>query len=165
MSGIIDTVGSKSGIVGSDVYPAGHVIQTKHVKINCTDNDSNYCSTSATGGRVINTASTDLQVTGFSMTAGNLLKVSYSSGMVLESAGNFIWGVKVDSTIYAVNFINSNHSAPMVCNFSLLPGGLSSVTIAAWMASPNGNSKQLYHHDYTSYYTTEWCMTVQEIQM
>jgi len=26
MSGIIDTVGSKSGIVGSDVYPAGHVI-------------------------------------------------------------------------------------------------------------------------------------------
>jgi hypothetical protein len=29
MSGIIDTVGSRSGIVGSDVYPAGHVIQTK----------------------------------------------------------------------------------------------------------------------------------------
>ena len=29
MSGIIDTVGSKSGIVGSDVYPAGHVIQVK----------------------------------------------------------------------------------------------------------------------------------------
>jgi len=27
MSGIINTVGSKSGIVGSDVYPAGHVIQ------------------------------------------------------------------------------------------------------------------------------------------
>ena len=25
MSGIIDTVGAKSGIVGSDVYPAGHV--------------------------------------------------------------------------------------------------------------------------------------------
>jgi len=28
MSGIIDTVGSKSGIVGSDVYPTGHVINT-----------------------------------------------------------------------------------------------------------------------------------------
>ena len=28
MSGIIDTVGAKSGIVGSDVYPAGHVVQT-----------------------------------------------------------------------------------------------------------------------------------------
>ena len=27
MSGIIDTVGSKSGIVGSDVYPAGHIIK------------------------------------------------------------------------------------------------------------------------------------------
>ncbi len=28
MSGIIDTVGSKSGIVGSDVYPAGHIVKT-----------------------------------------------------------------------------------------------------------------------------------------
>jgi len=28
MSGIINSVGSKSGIVGSDVYPAGHIIQT-----------------------------------------------------------------------------------------------------------------------------------------
>jgi len=28
MSGIIDTVGSKSGVVGSDVYPDGHIIQT-----------------------------------------------------------------------------------------------------------------------------------------
>jgi hypothetical protein len=28
MSGIINSVGSKSGIIGSDVYPAGHVIQT-----------------------------------------------------------------------------------------------------------------------------------------
>ena len=33
MSGIIDTVGSKSGIVGSDVYPDGHVIQTFSVKV------------------------------------------------------------------------------------------------------------------------------------
>jgi hypothetical protein len=34
MSGIIDTVGSKSGIIGSDVYPAGHClqIQTSHLK-------------------------------------------------------------------------------------------------------------------------------------
>tara|TARA_R110002110_G_C13310706_1_gene705247 strand:+ start:587 stop:1075 length:489 start_codon:yes stop_codon:yes gene_type:complete len=28
MSGIINTVGARSGIVGSDVYPLGHVIQT-----------------------------------------------------------------------------------------------------------------------------------------
>jgi len=31
MSGIINSVGSKSGIIGSDVYPAGHVIQTDSV--------------------------------------------------------------------------------------------------------------------------------------
>ena len=29
MSGIIGTVGSKSGVVGSDIYPAGHIIQVK----------------------------------------------------------------------------------------------------------------------------------------
>lgn len=32
MSGIIDTVGSKSGIVGSDVYPAGHVLQVAYME-------------------------------------------------------------------------------------------------------------------------------------
>ena len=31
MSGIIDTVGSKSGIVGSDVYPAGHILAMYNV--------------------------------------------------------------------------------------------------------------------------------------
>tara|TARA_Y100001949_G_scaffold172225_1_gene175876 strand:+ start:408 stop:908 length:501 start_codon:yes stop_codon:yes gene_type:complete len=30
MSGIINSVGSRSGIVGLDVYPAGHVIQQVH---------------------------------------------------------------------------------------------------------------------------------------
>ena len=29
MSGIIDTVGARSGIIGSDVYPVGHILQTK----------------------------------------------------------------------------------------------------------------------------------------
>tara|TARA_R110000787_G_scaffold90734_1_gene191395 strand:- start:356 stop:856 length:501 start_codon:yes stop_codon:yes gene_type:complete len=29
MSGIIDTVGARSGVVGSDVYPAGHILQVK----------------------------------------------------------------------------------------------------------------------------------------
>jgi hypothetical protein len=32
MSGIIDTVGAKSGIVGSDVYPVGHVLQTEYAE-------------------------------------------------------------------------------------------------------------------------------------
>ena len=35
MSGIINSVGSKSGIVGSDVYPAGHVVGFTH---DITDN-------------------------------------------------------------------------------------------------------------------------------
>jgi hypothetical protein len=36
MSGIIDIVGSKSGIVGSDVYPTGHVIQVVHLNKTAT---------------------------------------------------------------------------------------------------------------------------------
>jgi len=42
MSGIIDTVGSKSGIVGSDVYPAGHVIRVSQTHLG-----SNVYSTGA----------------------------------------------------------------------------------------------------------------------
>ena len=34
MSGIIDTVGARSGIVGSDVYPEGHVLQAKYIADN-----------------------------------------------------------------------------------------------------------------------------------
>jgi len=42
MSGIIDTVGARSGIVGSDVYPAGHIVQTS---LHATDNTKTTCST------------------------------------------------------------------------------------------------------------------------
>jgi len=151
---------------GSDTFPDGHVLQTKHAVISLTDNASNYCSTSASAGRVVNTASTDLQVTSFSLTAGNLLKVDWSAGCMLSSSGNFIFGVKVDSTIYSVNFIVDSNLGVTTCNFSKIFGsGLSSVTVAAWMASPNLNQKQLYHHDYVAAYTSEWSMTVQEIQM
>jgi len=37
MSGIIDTVGSKSGIIGSDVYPAGHVLQVLQFEVTETN--------------------------------------------------------------------------------------------------------------------------------
>ena len=40
MSGIIDTVGSKSGIVGSDVYPAGHVIRQQTFLKTSSSNDT-----------------------------------------------------------------------------------------------------------------------------
>jgi len=152
---------------GSDTFPDGHVLQTKHVQISLTDNASNYCTTSASAGVVINTASTDLQVTSFSLTAGNLLKVDYSAGCMHNSgSGNGIFGVKVDGAIYSVNFIIASNGGVLTCNFSKIFGsGLSSVTVAAWMASPNLTQKQLYHHDYTAFYTSEWSMTVQEIQM
>ena len=54
MSGIIDTVGSKSGIVGSNVYPAGHVIQTTSTTYNANSSDA---TTSATMSRVVKSGS------------------------------------------------------------------------------------------------------------
>ena len=46
MSGIIDTVGARTGVVGSDIYPTGHVIQIQ----------SNHQPTSG----AVNTSSTSL---------------------------------------------------------------------------------------------------------
>ena len=45
MSGIIDTVGSKSGVVGSDVYPDGHVVQVLQYT-------NNYNATTTSAGEL-----------------------------------------------------------------------------------------------------------------
>ena len=75
MSGIIDTVGSKSGIVGSDVYPAGHVIDTKIYRIR----DLDYYQTTAGTDKVC-TAISDSSTgqLSFSAVAGNTYIITYS---------------------------------------------------------------------------------------
>ena len=153
---------------GSDTFPAGHVIQTKVITADLTDNNSNYFSTSATAGAIITTdGGTALSVTSFSLTAGNLLQVEWSAGIVyMTGAGNCIFGVRVDSTTYSCNFAISNTSGTATCNFGkVFSGGLSGVTISAILAAPNGVTRQLYHHDYVAFYTSVWSLTAQEIKM
>ena len=72
MSGIIDTVGSKSGIVGSDVYPVGHVIQ---IVTNTTD--SYVTSSGTTEAWELN--ANDLHIT---VTAGNMVCCWIVGGML-----------------------------------------------------------------------------------
>ena len=153
---------------GSDTFPAGHVIQTKVITIPLTDADSNYFATSATGGAIITSqGGTALSVTSFSLTAGNLLKVQWSAGMIYETgAGNCIFGVRVDSTNYSCNFAISSTPGTATCNFAkVFSGGLSSVTISGLLASPNTAERRLYHHDYQQFYESVWTLTAQEIKM
>ena len=80
-------------------------------------------------------------------------------------AGNGIFGVKIGSTIYSCNFLIASKAQTMTCNFAMVFGsGLSNVTVAAWIAAPNTVTRTMYHHDYNSWYTGVWSMTVQEIQ-
>ena len=169
MSGILGvSPNMKTGVLGA--YPAGHVIQSKVKVIHLTDNASNYCSTTATAGRVINTASQNLEITGFSIAAGNILKVSYTAGQFsYEGAGNGIFGVKVDTSIKSCSIRTGGGTtgASQTCtvNFSEVQAAtLSNVTIAAWMASPNTANVRIYHHDYTALYDGMWTICVQEIQ-
>ena len=60
MSGIIDTVGSKSGIVGSDVYPVGHIIQT----VQNTKNDEHSAATLSSSLSRVQDASGNYEWTG-----------------------------------------------------------------------------------------------------
>jgi len=48
MSGIINSVGARGGIVGSDVYPAGHVIQV----VSDTKNDEGSASLTGSSGTI-----------------------------------------------------------------------------------------------------------------
>jgi hypothetical protein len=68
MNGIIDTVGAKSGIVGSDVYPAGHVIKSGLLIAHF-------------GGSHINVSSSTFQDTTI---AGSIVTVASSANSRLE---------------------------------------------------------------------------------
>jgi hypothetical protein len=74
MSGIINSVGSKSGIVGSDVYPAGHVIDTKIYRIRDIDY---YQSTSGTYKVCTAISNSSTGQLSFSAVAGNTYIITY----------------------------------------------------------------------------------------
>ena len=144
------------------------MIQTKVKTINLINNDSNNFSTTSPDGTVINVNSQNLEVTGFSMAAGNLLKVDFSAGMIDEGTGgaNGTWGVKVDAQVHMTNFKKAQQFQTVTTNWAkVISGGLSNKTVAAVMASSTSSSVRIYCHEYTSYSSSIWSITVQEIQM
>ena len=136
-----------SGVLTNATFPAGHVIQTKVKTIHLIDNDSNYFSTNSTPGAVINVNSQNLEVTGFSMAAGNLLKVDYSCGHIDSGSGscNGMWGVKVDTQVHMTNFKQAQNHSNVTTNWAMvISGGLSNKTVSAVMASSTANTIQIY---------------------
>jgi len=96
MSGIIDTVGSKSGIVGSDVYPAGHVVMTSKTHAVASSHVSTtQTSTPEASGILISTpATTGSNYNIITFSAGN-----YHSG---GDVGKYYLYVNKNSAGYAI---------------------------------------------------------------
>ena len=164
----VGVTGSPALTLTNATFPAGHVIQTKVKTIHLIDNDSNHFSTNSSSGAVINVNSQNLEVTGFSMAAGNLLKVDFSCGHIDAGSGscNGMWGVKVDTQVHMTNFKQAQNHSNVTTNWAMvISGGLSDKTVSAVMASSTANTIQIYCHEYTSYSDSIWSMTVQEIQM
>ena len=163
------TLSGTGNVYGTGTFPAGHVIQTKVTTINLTNDDSNDCTTNAYAGSVINNGTSNLQVTGFSMAAGNLLKVDYSAGMIDAVGGstNGMFGVKVDTQMHLCNFKQGQDKQTCTVNWAkVISGGLSSKTIAAWFAATGGATMGIYCHEYSGQgHDSIWSITVQEIQM
>ena len=86
MSGVIDIVGSKSGIVGSDVYPTGHIIQT------IVDTDTGTSRTTTTGTAWVDVAGLSCAIT--SRQANSNFLITAHSGMTL--AGGDSARIQVD---------------------------------------------------------------------
>jgi hypothetical protein len=90
MSGIIDTVGSKSGIVGSDIYPAGHVVQTK-TGVHAVSLDINFDTNTWN--------SVGLTVTIDPIYANSKILVSWVCNVfVIKEDGNMGCGFRMDRT-------------------------------------------------------------------
>ena len=105
MSGIIDSVGSKSGVVGSDVYPAGHIINTwRYVKPFTSLKDYAPSTTFST----VDFGGTDeaIKITGISATAGNWLYMS-GSGFAVQAIDDGTYQVDVGFIIDGSKFSTS----------------------------------------------------------
>jgi len=173
MSGIIDTVGSKSGIVGSDVYPAGHILQ---VKTNNDDTTTSFASVSS--GTVTNhgygQAGTDYTGIDVAITPSSVNHKLFVSGKVALGVGlQSKYGVlrmkrSIGGTFPTFNAANS----PWHTATSGTPGAASLVGIATTAAlgtsstqyamdipfgyfdSPNTTSEVIYRINFLIYHVS-----------
>jgi len=96
MSGIIDTVGARSGIVGSDVYPAGHIIQVVSTQTTA------YL---ATGSSYVE-AFTDLSLT--TRGANKILITVNINGVVMFDSAGYIRFLLTDGSSSSVVSVESH---------------------------------------------------------
>jgi hypothetical protein len=128
MSGIIGSVGARSGIVGSDVYPAGHVIQIK---------DAWYTGSQITTSTT-ETTQTFIEISNFTAHGGTSNKIIvnfFCSGTytTTASAGTHIGfrystdnfsseAVLGRSTAWAAAYVNYHNTAPSKASISVSTG-------------------------------------------
>jgi len=173
MSGIINQVGARSGIVGSDVYPAGHVIQVKRIHKTTTNDAFQTFNFSSSTPQVVTVNSSNLEITGVSATSGNILIVTWNHGFLQTASGNTcLTGIKIGSDLYATGMYQGGAGGvgagryTMISNTSITLGSsLSNVTISAVASAPNNSASKIDWYTYTvgsfNHYPT---MTIMEIQ-
>jgi hypothetical protein len=106
MSGIINSVGARGGIVESDVYPAGHIINCWKMQGIVTTNVYYVISTDFNTIDYGIGANGILQVTGISATEGNLLYMTSSPGNLAsddDAAYQINVGFNIDGNAYATS--------------------------------------------------------------
>jgi hypothetical protein len=135
MSGIIDTVGSKSGVVGSDVYPAGHVLQV------VTASYTTSTSTTSTNWTASGLATA---ITPTSTSSKILVVVTaplYGQGLATYSAKFSLFRGGVSGT-------NLGHATHGFLNLLTYLGGTGYITFTAgsmsYSDSPSTTSSQTY---------------------
>ena len=173
MGGIIDTVGSKSGIIGSDVYPAGHCIQVKRINKAVSSDAWQTFNFSSNAPSVVTVNSSNLEITGVSATSGNILIVTWNHGFLQTYSGNTcLTGIKIGSDLYATGMYQGGTDGSgagryaMVSQTSVTLGSsLSNVTISAMASSPNQTAASLNWYSYTTGSFNHYpSMTIMEIQ-
>jgi len=165
------TASSSTFLRGDNAWAAaggGKVVQVK-TKIIDAASGGNGFATSSTTPAVVTCNSTNLEVTGFSATSGNILFVAWEYGDIEANVGsgaNAAWGVRIGSSDHHTHGFaqGSTKSSRCVSVGSILLGSdLTDETISATMTAPNGVNKETYFHNYGNNPTVT--MTVMEIEL
>jgi hypothetical protein len=157
-----------SGASLTNLPAGGKVVQVKTKIINAASGGNGF-ATSSTTPAVVTCNSTNLEVTGFSATAGNILFVAWEYGDIeanVGAAANCTWGVRIGSSDHHQHGFAAGSTKSSRCisvGSILLGSNLTNETISATMTAVNGVNKETYFHNYGNNATVT--MTVMEIEL
>ena len=177
------TGGTFSGTINSGTtFPAGNVIQVKRgqlPEIAGTDKElwpSNYNENafSSSTPYVVNWNGSNLEITGFSASSGNIILVTWTYGLLETASGNVcLSGFKIGSDFYTTNFFQGGDAGGDKGRYTMVSTGtiildsaLSNATISAAVSAPNNTASKLLYYAYESHssYAHRPSITVMEIQ-